>query len=409
MHVNCAKPGIDWVNEANALRDRLVAWRRDFHIYPEIGFQEWRTAGIVAVELERLGYKVQTGVAETGVVGLAPAHRPGPVVLLRFDMDCLPLQEENDVPYRSQSDGLMHACGHDGHVAIGLGVATLLARRREQCSGTVKLMFQPKEEGRKGAARMIDAGILEHPRPHVALAAHIWNDTPLGQVGLATGPVMAAADVWECRIQGVGGHGAAPHQTADPVVAAAQVILAWQNVVSRNVDPQEAAVLSVCSIQAGEAFNIIPDAVTLKGTIRTFDRGVRETVLSRFEKIAKVVSVALGCKAEIEIQDSGPALVNDPGVTAVVRRVAARIVGEENIVDICTMGSEDMALVNAQVPGCYIFVGSRNEAAGLIHPHHSPRFDFDEDVLPLTVALLTAAAVAYLQPLKGSSTDASQM
>ena len=216
----------DFVKEANTLADQLVAWRRDFHMHPELGLQEKRTAGIVAAELGKLDYQVQTEVGQTGVVALLETGRPGPVVLLRFDMDALPLQEENNVPYKSQHDGFMHACGHDGHVAIGLGVATLLVRHRDELKGTVKLMFQPGEEGMNGAELMITDGVLDRigPRPDVALAAHIWNDKPLGKVGVAAGPVMAAAEAWECVIQGQGGHGAAPHQTVDPIVAARDAV-----------------------------------------------------------------------------------------------------------------------------------------------------------------------------------------
>lgn len=391
---------IDFTAEADALREQLVAWRRDLHMYPEIGLEEQRTAGIVAAELQELGYQVHTGIARTGVVGLMETGTPGPVVLLRFDMDCLPLQEENEVPYKSRRDGLMHACGHDGHVAIGLGVATLLARHREALGGTVKLMFQPGEEGMNGAALMIAEGVLEGigPMPQVALAAHLWTEIPLGQVGVADGPIMAAAEAWECRLQGRGGHGAAPHQTADPIVAAAQIILAWQTAVSRNVDPRQTAVLSVGSVHAGEAFNIIPDTVTLKGTIRTFEPQVRQTMLRRLREIATGIAAVFDCSAELALHELTPALVNDPRVTALVRQVAAGIVGEENLLESCTMGSEDMAFVNAQVPGCFLLVGARNDARGFSYPHHSPHFDFDEGVLPLTVNLLCRSAARFLDP-----------
>jgi amidohydrolase len=389
-------PGL--LQEANALHDRLVAWRRDVHMHPEPGLREWRTAGLVAAELERLGYQVRTGIAETGVVAAMLGPRPGLVVLLRFDMDCLELQEANDVPYRSRHDGLMHACGHDGHVAIGLGVATLLARHRLEFSGTVKLMFQPGEERLNGADLMIADGALEDPRPDIALAAHLWNDEPLGRVGVTAGPVMAAAASWECHIRGRGGHGAMPHQTADPIVAAAQVILAWQTIVSRNVAPLEAAVVSVGSIHGGDAFNIIPGEVTLGGTIRSFDAEAMDAIRRRFEEIAVQVSAALGCTAEVSLKPLTPVLFNDPEVTATVRRVAAGLVGEDNLSAVRVMGSEDMSFVNAQIPGCFVFVGSRNEDAGLAHPHHSPHFDFDEGALPVAVALLVAAALEYLAP-----------
>jgi amidohydrolase len=392
-----SRSDVDWLGEARAMGDRLVGWRRDLHAHPEIGFEERRTAAVVAAELEQLGYLVRTEIGKTGVVGLLESGRPGPVVLLRFDMDALPIEEENDVAYRSQNPGVMHACGHDGHVAAGLGVATLLARHQPALVGTVKLMFQPGEEGMNGAPAMIEDGVLENPRPDVALAAHLWNDRPLGQVSVVAGPVMAAAERWECRIRGSGGHGAAPHQTADPLVAAAQVIVALQTVVSRNVNPQQTAVLTVGSVHGGDAFNIIPERVTLNGTIRTFEPEVRALVMRRLEEIAQGTSAALGCRAQVEVQGLTPAVVNDAEVTAVVRRVAAGMVGEENLIELRTMGSEDMAYVNAEIPGCYIFVGSSNEAAGLVRPHHCPQFDFDEDVLPLMAALLAGAAARYLR------------
>jgi amidohydrolase len=388
---------VDWLGEAKAMRDQLVAWRRDLHAHPEVGFEEWRTAGVIAAELERLGFQVMTGVGKTGVVGLLETGRPGPVVLLRFDMDALPIEEENDVAYRSQNPGVMHACGHDGHVAAGLGVATLLARHRPALAGTVKLMFQPGEEGMNGAPAMIEDGVLENPRPDVALAAHLWNDRPLGQVSVVEGPVMAAAEKWACRIRGSGGHGAAPHQTADPLVAAAHVIVALQSVVSRNVNPQQTAVLTVGTVHGGEAFNIIPERVTLDGTIRSFDPEVRALVIRRLEQVAQGTSAALGCSAEVAVEALTPAVVNDPGVTAVVRQVAAEMVGEENLIELRTMGSEDMAYVNAEIPGCYLLVGASNEEAGLARPHHCPEFDFDEDVLPLMAGLLTGVAARYLK------------
>jgi amidohydrolase len=387
----------DWLAEAKAMRDQLVAWRRDLHAHPELGFEEWRTAGVVAAELERLGYEVTTGVGKTGVVGLLESGRQGPVILLRFDMDALPIQEESEVAYRSQNPGVMHACGHDGHVAAGLGAATLLARHRGALAGMVKLMFQPGEEGMNGALAMIGDGVLENPRPDVALAAHLWNDRPLGQISAMAGLVMAAADKWQCRIRGSGGHGAAPHQTADPLVAAAQVIVALQTVVSRNVDPQRTAVLTVGTVHGGDAFNIIPERVALDGTIRTFDPEVRSLVIRRLEEIAQGTSAALGCSAQVEVQALTPAVVNDPTVAGAVRQVAAEMVGEQNLIELRTMGSEDMAYVNAEIPGCYIFVGAGNKAAGLARPHHCPEFDFDEDVLPLIAGLLTGVAARYLR------------
>jgi amidohydrolase len=387
-----------WMDRANSVSQQLVSWRRDLHMYPELGLDLVRTAGVVEAELGRLGYHLQTGIAKTGIVAWLTSDRPGPCLLLRFDMDGLPLQEENDIPYKSRHPGLMHACGHDGHVAIGLGVATLLARHQAEWSGSVKLMFQPGEEGLNGADVMVQEGAVDRigPAADMALALHLWNELPVGQVSAVTGPVMASAESWECIIQGQGAHGAAPHLGIDPMVAAAQMILAWQTVISRNVNPQQAAVLSVGSVHAGEAFNIIPDRVTLRGTLRCFDEPVRQLLLRRVREIAQGIGTTMGCSVSLHLDPLSPTLVNDPRAVALVRRAAAELVGEDNIVHMRTMGSEDMAFVHRVIPGCYAFVGSRNAAAGLVHGHHNPRFDFDEAAMPLAVALLTAAAADFM-------------
>jgi len=389
--------------EAEAMQEQLVAWRRDLHRHPELGFQEVRTAGLVADHLTRLGYEIQTGIAHTGVVGLMEGGAgPGPIVMLRFDMDALPIQEANQVEYASQVPGVMHACGHDGHVSIGMGVAALLARHRDGWPGAVKLVFQPAEEGLNGAERMIREGVLENPRPDTVLALHLWNQRPLGEALVAPGPVMAAVERWELTVVGEGGHGAMPHQTVDPIVATAQIITALQSIVSRNVDPRQAAVISVGTIHGGETFNVIPETVTLTGTIRTFDGEVRERVLRRTREVIEGVAGAMGAHVELTIEGISPALVNDPTVTALVQEVAQELLGSEAvIIQGQTTGGEDAAFFLREVPGCYLFLGSANPERGLDHPHHSPRFDFDERVLPLGVALLTTATVRLLSTAEG--------
>jgi len=262
---------IDFKAEAEALREQLVAWRRDFHMHPELGFQEHRSAGLIADRLRELGYQVQTGVATTGVVALLEGQQPGPVVMLRFDMDALPITEANEAQYVSQNPGVMHACGHDGHMTIGLGVATLMAQHQDEMVGSLKLVFQPGEEGMNGAEVMVKEGVLENPRPDIILATHVWNEKPVGAVGVSSGATMAAAERWICTVRGKGGHGALPHQTVDPIVATAQIIAALQSVVSRNVSPLETAVVTVGTVHGGNAFNIIPTQVDLSGTIRTRD------------------------------------------------------------------------------------------------------------------------------------------
>lgn len=383
--------------KAQHLFEYTQGLRRDFHRFPEIGFQERRTAGIVARELASLGLELHTGIAETGVVALIEGKQPGPVVLLRFDMDALPIQEQSDAEYASQNPGLMHACGHDGHTAIGLTVARLLHASRSEWNGTVKLVFQPAEEGLGGAKRMVEEGLLENPIPDVALGLHLWNERPLGWLGITPGPMMSAAEVFTVRLTGKGGHGAAPHLAVDPLLAAAQVVTGLQSIVSRNVAPLQTAVVSVTTIHAGEVFNVIPSQVEMQGTIRTFDPAVRQRVLSRFEQIVRGVAAAFECEAQIQLTPVSPAVVNDAMVTQRVQEVARSILPDNQIsAEERTMGSEDMSFILQLVPGCYIFIGSANAELGLNAAHHHPRFDFDEQVLPRAVALLEACTRSFL-------------
>ena len=388
---------MDFKTEAEALRERLVAWRRDFHAHPELGFREHRSACVIAGRLQELGYQVQTGIATTGVVGLLEGPRPGPVVMVRCDMDALPVTEENETDYASQNPGVMHACGHDAHMAIGLGVATLMAQHRGELAGTLKLVFQPGEEGMNGAGVMVQEGVLENPRPDVFLAAHVWNDKPVGTVDASPGPVMAAAHKWTCTVRGKGGHGALPHQTVDPIVATAQIVTALQTVVSRNVSPLETAVVTVGTVHGGEIFNVIPAQVELSGTLRTYNPHVSETVVRRVRQVIEGVAAACGATAELEIVPLTPAVINDAGVAAVVRAAAEAAIGPENVsTGERTMGSEDAAFFLQAVPGCYFFLGSANAERGLSVPHHNPRFDIDEDVLTIGVAVLMHALAHYL-------------
>ncbi len=389
----------DYLAEAAVLFEYTQALRRDFHMHPELGFQEIRTAEIVARELNALGLNVQTGVAGTGVVALLEGGKPGPVVLARADMDALPITEETGAPYASQTPGVMHACGHDGHTAILLTVAKLLHAHRAELAGTVKLVFQPAEEGLGGAARMVEAGVLENPRPDVTLALHLWNDQPLGWIGVARGAAMAGAEIFKVKVRGKGGHGAAPHQTHDPILAASQIVNALQTIVSRNIAPLQSAVVSVCTIHGGEAFNIIPQQVELSGTIRTFEPEVREKILERFEIITYGLAETFGCTAEVELTRLTPAVINDAKTAARVEAVARRLFPEASIdaSHNVTMGSEDMAFMMEQVPGCFFFVGSANKEKNLDAAHHHPCFDFDEQALPRAAALMAAAIADLLK------------
>jgi amidohydrolase len=382
--------------EADALKDQLIAWRRDFHRHPELGFQEFRTSGIVAKHLSALGMEVQTGVGKTGVVGLLEGSRSGPVVMLRFDMDALPIQEMYQTDYVSQTPGVMHACGHDAHTAIGLGIAQLLAKHRAEIAGTLKFVFQPGEEGCGGALAMIAADVLENPKPDVALGLHVWNDQPLGLLAAGSGGVMAAADIFTIKVQGKGGHGAQPHLCVDAVLIASQIVVAVQSIVARNVDPRQTAVVTVGSIQAGTAFNVIADTAELQGTIRTFNAAARAEIMQRLTDVVEQTARALGGSAAIEIKAISPATVNDEGVAQVVREVAIEALGAEHVTaDQFTMTAEDMSEFLGRVPGCFFFIGSANAAQGLNAPHHNPHFDIDEDVLPLGVTVLAEAALKW--------------
>jgi amidohydrolase len=387
----------DYLQEAQTLFEYTRALRRDFHQHPELGFQEVRTAEIVARELTGLGLEVMTGIAKTGVVALLEGGWPGPVVLLRFDMDALPILEETGAEYASRNPGIMHACGHDAHTAIGLTVARLLHAHTAELAGTVKFVFQPAEEGLGGAEQMVAEGVLENPRPDLALGLHVWNEKLLGWAGITPGPIMAASEIFTVEITGQGGHGALPHLAVDPVLAASQVVAALQSIPARNVSPLSSAVISVTSIHGGEAFNVIPTKVELKGTIRSFEPQVRALVLDRFNQVVSQVSRAFGCQAEIELTTLTPAVVNHPDITLSVQGSASRMFPDYQIVPAySTMGSEDMAYLMRDIPGCFIFLGSANPEAGVSAPHHHPRFDIDERVLPRAAALMAASAADFL-------------
>jgi amidohydrolase len=387
----------DYLSESRKLAEYTRALRRDFHRHPELGFQEVRTAGIVAQELNQAGLEVSTGIGKTGVVAMLEGDQPGPVVLVRVDMDALPIQEETGAEYASTVAGVMHACGHDGHTAIGLTVARMLQQQRSSLKGAVKLVFQPAEEGLGGAEAMLADGVLSNPRPDTALSVHLWNEKPVGWVGLKPGPVMAAAEIFHIHLQGKGGHGAQPNFTADPVTAAAQIISALQTVVSRNVPPLEAAVLSVTTLRAGDAFNIIPDTAELQGTIRTFKPQVRQRVIERFTQIVEGVANAMGCQATLEVQSITPAVVNDPQLTALAQEVCRKVLPDSQVdANTMTMGSEDMAFMMQDIPGCYMLVGSANPDKGLDASHHHPRFDVDEESLTRAAALVAASVAKIL-------------
>ena len=394
---------IDFLQEAKALFPYTQSMRRDFHIHPELGFHEVRTAGIVAKELEALGLEVTKGIGKTGVVALMEGTKPGPTLLVRFDMDALPIVEETGAAYSSQNTGVMHACGHDGHTAIGLTVAKMLQNHRNELAGTIKFCFQPAEEGFNGEEcggneMMIRDGVLDAPKVDQTLSLHLWNDQPLGWIGVAAGPVMAGAELFTIRVRGQGGHGAAPHLTIDPIVTAAQIVTGLQTITSRNVAPLQSAVVSVTTLNSGTAFNVIPQEAILTGTIRTFDLDVRRLVLERFDRIVRGIAETMGCQVEIEIVRVTPAVINNDAIARRVQETARRVLPAINLETnaYMTMGAEDMAFMQEKVPGCYFFIGSSNKQRHLDYGHHHPKFDFDEEALPRAAALMAAAALDVL-------------
>jgi amidohydrolase len=384
--------------DAEALYDKIVAIRRDLHAHPELGFQEFRTARVVAEELSALGYEVVTGVGKTGVVGLLTGGQPGErTALLRFDMDALPIHEENDVPYRSQTPGVMHACGHDAHVAVGIGVAAVLAKHRESWPGTIKLMFQPAEEGLGGADAMIADGVLSGPDVDVALGLHVSSNHDIGTAVVRSGAMMAAADKLHVVVRGRGGHAAHPDQTIDAVLVASHIVVALQTIVSRNLNPEEVGVITVGSIKAGNAGNVIAETAELHGSIRSFSEETRELLHRRICEVAGGIATTFGATAEVTVRRGVDATVNAPEPTAVVYDIAAEVFGADKIdTTYRTTDGEDFSAVLARVPGNYFFLGARNDAKGFNFPHHNPRFDIDESCLPKGVAVLCEAVVRWL-------------
>ncbi len=393
--------------EAEALFPQLVHWRRDFHSHPEVGFQEVRTAGIVADHLRSLGLEVNTGVGKTGVVAVIEGEDlpdNAPTVLLRFDMDALPIQEENDIPYRSRHDGVMHACGHDGHTAIGMGVAQVLVNRRRHLAGRVKLAFQPAEEGLGGALAMIEEGALENPRPEATFGLHLWSRLPLNQVVAQAGPLWASAGMFRLVVHGRGGHGATPHDTIDATLVASQIVVAWQSIVARNIDPTQTAVLSVGTFRSGDAYNVISPRAELTGTIRSFDPAVDAQLKERMQEVAEGICAAFGATCELSFSAQVPATVNSEAGAQLMQEVATQIVGSEQVTQITPMMvAEDVSEFLNRAPGCFILVGAWDPSGPPNSPHHSPTFDFDERMLPTGVALLAGAAVTYLKRRQASA------
>ena len=405
---------------AHAAEARVIAWRRDFHAHPELGNREFRTAGIVAEHLRALGFdELRTGVAHTGVVGLLKGALPGPVVALRADMDALPVAEEVDLPFASKAKaewngaqvGVMHACGHDAHTAILMGVAEVLASQRGALRGTVKFIFQPAEElppeGEEGGAKMmVEQGAMENPRPAAIFGLHVTSRLPLNVVGYRPGPTMASADNLKITVRGSQTHGAMPWAGVDPIVTAAQVVLGLQTVVSRQVDlTREPAVVTIGTIHGGLRENIIPDSVEMRGTIRTFDEEMRDDIHERVTYLAEAISRSARAGCTVCIKKNYPVTVNDPALTEAMRPTLARVAGPTHLALVPKVtGSEDFSFFQRVVPGLFIFLGVTPEDKDVSKaaPNHSPRFFIDERCLVTGVRALSHLAADFLQ--HGAST-----
>ena len=387
-------------NDVDEIMPGVVADRRHLHANPELAFEEHETAKFVTERLQALGVEdIRTGVGRTGVTGLIRGRKgDGKVVMLRADMDALPIDEENDVDYRSGVSGKMHACGHDAHTAMLLGATRLLMDLRDQFAGTVKVLFQPAEEVPPGGAiEMINAGALEDPHVDAVFGLHVAAELPAGQIGVKAGAASAASDRFRITVKGKGGHAARPNIAIDPVVVGAHIVTALQTLVSRETDPTEAAVLTVGSIVSGEAFNVIPDTADIKGTVRTLNPEVRELMAKRVPEVAEGIGRAMKADVNVHYFKGYPGMVNDEEMTEIVRQAATDVVGAEHVVETPVgMGGEDFAHFLLARPGCFFRVGTRNDERNIVYGHHHPRFDVEEDGMGPGIATTVQTALNYL-------------
>jgi hippurate hydrolase len=373
--------------------EKIVALRRDIHREPELGFDTQRTAEKVLAALDGLPLDMETGVAKNGIVATLEGEGDGPTVALRADMDALPILEDTGLPFASETEGTMHACGHDGHTSMLVGAAHALSGMRDRLGGTVKFIFQPAEEGGGGGKVMVDEGVADGVSSIFAL--HLWPGLPFGKVATKAGPIMAAADAFEMEVKASGGHGAMPHLASDAIAIAAHIVTALQTIVSREVDPVEPAVLTVGEIGAGTAFNIIPDKARIGGTVRTLNADLRERIPGRMEDLARGIARGMGGDVDLDYTFSYPVTVNDEAAADLALGIAEDLFGGESVLELPnpSMGAEDFSYFLETLPGAFIWLGVGEEVSGL----HTPKFAFDEEILPLGSALLAAISISALQ------------
>lgn len=386
------------IKKAEEIRNDLVQIRRDIHAHPEIGLHETRTAKVIAEKLEQYGIEVERNVGGTGVVGVLRGKHPGKTLLLRADMDCLRIEEENNLEYKSQYPNLMHACGHDAHVAWLIGAAIILSNLKDDMHGNVKFLFQPAEEKEGGAERVIHSGVLENPPVDAVIGAHVWPNIEAGKVGIKSGPLMAASDNFKIIIHGKGGHGGQPHKCIDPIAVACEIYMALQTVISRKVDPLEPVVITIGKFNSGSAHNVIPDKAELEGTIRTLTHEIRAKIPDIMESIIKGISEANGAKYEFKFIPYHAPVINDNEITSIVGKAASKVVGHKNIliVDKPTMIGEDFSSFEEKIPGTFFWVGTYNLKKGIVKPLHNPEFNIDEDIIYKAAAIFAECALVYL-------------
>ena len=375
-------------------KDLIVQTRRDLHRIPEPAYTEKKTSAYVADRLNKVGLDLRTGIAQYGVVGMLDTGKPGKTLLIRSDMDALPVTEDTGLEFASAHPGAMHACGHDGHMAMVLGAATVLNKIRDNLKGTIKFLFQPAEEGPGGAKPMIEEGVMENPKVDYSIGCHLWPAIHEGTIGVKAGPLMAAMDRFDLRVIGRGGHGAMPHLCLDALEVGTQVVNALQRIVSRQMNPLQPSVVTVGSFHAGSTFNVIPGEAEMCGTTRTFDRNIWNTWPERLDKIIGGVCQSMGATYELKYSQGYPPLLNDADMASVVAKCAAEVVGKEKVIEPePTMGGEDMAFYLEKSKGCFFFLGAGREGCA---PIHNPRFDFNEEVLLLGVETYCRIALDLL-------------
>jgi len=387
------------IDEVEKIKNELVNIRKHFHKYPELSFKEVKTSQKIAELLREIGLdEVETGIAKTGVVGILRGKGEGKTIALRADIDALPIQEINDVPYKSQNDGVMHACGHDVHITTAVGTAMILSKIRDKFNGNVKFIFQPAEEIFGGAKAMIEEGVLEKPpKVDAIIALHVWDGLDIGTIGTRVGAVMASADRFEIIVSGKGGHGAMPNLTNDPIVASAQMINALQTIVSRSTSPFQPIVLSICKIEGGHAFNIIPTQVRMEGTLRTLDDSVLDDAVKKMKLILKAIADSMGVDHQLNYEAGCPVLINDAGMVELIKKAGSEVLGSEKVVNVePTMGGEDFTYFARKVPGAMFCLGIDK---GTASPVHRPNFDVPSEAIGIGTSVLSRAILMYLNAI----------